>query len=63
MTYKNILKYQPWLRFVNINNISTRLLNYSKGDIFIVYNTLTENYELHSISAFKLTVYSQNCLV
>lgn len=63
MTYKNILKYQPWLRFVNINNISTRLLNYSKGDIFIVYNTLTENYELHSISAFKLTGYSQNCVV
>jgi hypothetical protein len=63
MTYKNILKYQPWLRFVNINNISTRLMRYTKGDVFIAYNTLTQSYELHSISAFKLTGYSQNCVV
>lgn len=63
MTYKNILRYQPWLRFVNINNISNRLLNYSKGDVFVAYNTLTENYEMHSISAFKLTGYSQNCII
>lgn len=63
MTHKNILKYQPWLRFVNINNISTRLLEYTKGDIFIAYNTLNESYELHSVSSFKLTGYSQNCII
>lgn len=63
MNYKHIIRYQPWLRFININNISTRLLNYSKGDVFVAYNTLTENYEVHSINAFKLTGYSQNCVV
>lgn len=63
MTYKSILRYQPWLRFININKISTRLMRYTKGDVFIAYNTLTSNYEMHSLQSFKLTGYSNNCVI
>lgn len=63
MTYKDILRYQPWLRFININNISDRFLKYTKGDMFVAYNTKTGCYELHSIKSFKLTNYSHNVTI
>lgn len=63
MTHRNILQYQPWLRFVNINNISGRLLRYTKGNTFIAYNTITSQYELHSVDSFRLTGYSQNAVI
>lgn len=63
MDYKQVIRYQPELRFVNKNNISTRLLNYTKGDVFIAYNVITKQYELHSVNSFRLTGYSQNCVL
>ena len=63
MTYKNVLRHQPWLKLININNISVMLLTYTHGDIFIAYNTLNGEYELHSVKSFKLTGYSDNTIV
>ena len=55
MTYTDILRYNPHLRFVDAYNISSRLLEYTNGDTFIVYNTLKDKYELHSISSFFIS--------
>ena len=55
MTYANILRYNPHLRFVDVYNISSRLLEYTNGDTFIVFNTLKNKYELHSISSFFIS--------
>ena len=60
MDYKAVLRHQPWLRFANKHNISFRFLEYSHGDLFIAYNTITNNYELHSVRSYKLTDSSCN---
>ena len=52
MTYADILRYNPHLRFVDVYNISSRILEYTNGDTFIVYNILKDKYELHSVSSF-----------
>lgn len=60
MNHKQILRYQPWLRFVNKHSISDRLLNLTNGDIFIAFNTRTGYFELHSVKSFKLSAGSSN---
>lgn len=60
MNYKTVLRAQPWLRLVNKHNISFRFLNYTKGDMFIARNTITGDYELHSVRSFLLTDSSCN---
>lgn len=60
MDYKAVLRHQPWLDFVNKHNISFRFLNYTNGDMFIVYNRITNNYEIHSVRSYKLTDSSCN---
>ena len=60
MDYKAVLRHQPWLDFVNKHNISFRFLNYTNGDMFIAYNRITNNYEIHSVRSYKLTDSSCN---
>ena len=48
MDYRAVLRHQPWLEFANKHNISFRFLEYTNGDMFIAYNTITDNYEIHS---------------
>lgn len=60
MDYKAVLKHQPWLEFANKHNISFRFLRYTKGDMFIAYNRITENYEIHSVRSYLLTDSSCN---
>ena len=60
MNYKTVLRHQPWLRFMNRDNISFRFLKYSHGDLFIAYNTLNDSYELHSVRSYRLTDSSCN---
>lgn len=60
MDYKAVLRHQPWLKLVNKHNISFRFLNYTNGDIFIAYNNLMGNYELHSVRSYMLTDSSCN---
>ncbi len=55
MTYADILRYNPHLRFVDSYGISSRLLQYTRGDTFLVFNTLKNKYELHSVSSFRLS--------
>jgi hypothetical protein len=43
-----VLRRQPHLRLVNINNVSSRLLARTSGTCFIAYNTFNGCYELHS---------------
>lgn len=47
-----VLKKQPWLRLININNVSTRLMTRTNDTAFICYNTLSNCYELHSTLSF-----------
>ena len=56
-----VLKGKPWLKISNTNNITTRLQNETKGNAFIVYNTLQRTYELHTIEAYNLSGDSYNC--
>lgn len=63
MDYKKTLQYQPWLRFININQVSSRLLEASDRDIFIAYNALYDRYELHSVKSFKLDLDSCNAVI
>ena len=60
MDYKAVLRHQPWLRFANKHNISFRFLEYTDGDMFIAYNTITNNYEIHSVRSYRLTDSSCN---
>lgn len=60
MDYKAVLRCQPWLHFVNAHNISFRFLDYTKGDMFIAYNTIHDQFELHSVRSFQLTDSSCN---
>ena len=52
MTYTQALAKQPWLRFININDVSLRLLRRTSGTTFIAFNTLHDRYELHSTLDF-----------
>lgn len=60
MNYREVLRCQPWLQFVNKHNISFRFLKYTRGDMFVAINKRTGNYELHSVRSFKLTDSSLN---
>ena len=60
MNYKQILQYKPWLKPINILNLNERLLKKTKGNVFIVYNTIQHTYELHTIEAYKLSGDSYN---
>ena len=60
MDYKAVLRHQPWLSFVNNHNISFRFLKYTKGDMFIAYNKIHNQYELHSVRSYLLTDSSCN---
>ena len=60
MNYKSILKYKPWLKPVNTLNLCERLLEKTKGNVFIVYNTIQHTYELHTIEAYNLSGDSYN---
>ena len=61
--YKTVLKLQPWLRYVDSHSISSKLLTYTHGDIFIAFNTLSQNYELHSVKSFYISGFSQNAVI
>lgn len=54
MNYKQVLRYQPWLKLINRGDISKRLLRLTKGDIFIAYNTTKDTYEVHSVKSFRI---------
>ena len=54
MNYKQVLRYQPWLKLINRGDISKRLLRLTKGDIFIAYNTTKNTYEVHSVKSFRI---------
>lgn len=60
MDYKAVLRHQPWLKFANKHNISFRFLAYTNGDMFIAYNRITQNYEVHSVRSYMLTDSSCN---
>lgn len=60
MNYKNILRHKPWLRPVHLHNINNRLQDLTKGNVFIVYNTIQHNYELHTVEAYNLSGDSYN---
>ncbi len=60
MNHKQVLRYQPWLRYVNKHHISDRLLNLTNGDIFVAFNTRTGYFELHSVNSFRLSAGSSN---
>ena len=54
MNYKQVLRYQPWLKLINKGDISKRLLRLTKGDIFITYNMTKDTYEVHSVNSFRI---------
>ena len=60
MDYKAVLRHQPWLEFANKHNISFRFLDYTNGDMFIAYNRINNNYEIHSVRSYMLTDSSCN---
>lgn len=60
MNYKQVLRYKPWLKPVNTLNLCKRLLTKTKGNVFIVYNTIQHAYELHTIEAYNLSGDSYN---
>ena len=57
----SVLKGKPWLKISNTNNITHRLQIETKGNAFIVYNTIQNSYELHTIEAYNLSGDSYNC--
>lgn len=60
MNYKQVMRYQPWLRLVNKFSISDRLLELTNGDMFVAFNVIKQVYELHSVKSFRLSAGSLN---
>lgn len=60
MTYKDILRVKPWLRFYNNENLSKRLLKATNGNAFIVFNNIQKEYQLHTVQAELLSGDSTN---
>lgn len=60
MNYKQVLRYQPELRFINTNNLSNRMLKLTRGDLFVAYNVIKAAYEVHSVENFKINCMSYN---
>ena len=60
MNYKQVLRYQPWLRFVNKYSVSDRLLELTDGDMFVAFNVIKQVFELHSVKSFRLSAGSIN---
>lgn len=58
-----ILRTYKELRFINCGNISDRMLKASNGDMFIAYNTIRGDYEIHSIESFKKNGISRNTYI
>lgn len=58
-----VLKKQPWLRLIDIRNVSSRLLGTTSGDIFIAYNTINDSYELHACSNYDEQRNSCNAVI
>jgi len=60
MNYKDVLRFQPELRFTNIYDISDRMLKLTNGDLFIAYNVIRGTHEMHSVENFKINSISFN---
>lgn len=58
-----MLRYQPWLRFVDNHNISSILLEYTDGNVFVAFNTINQQYEVHSVKSFYMSGFSQNAVI
>lgn len=63
MTYKDCIRNKPWLRVCNINNICVRMLEATKGNAFVVFNKIQQNYELHTVEAQRLSGDSYNATI
>ena len=63
MTYKDILRHNPRFKMINIFNITNRLQQISKNDLFIVYDTIKATYELHSVKSYIMTGFSHNSTI
>lgn len=60
MTHYDCIKGKPWLKLVNRNKITDRLLEATKGNAFVVWNNIQQTYELHTIEAYRLSGDSYN---
>lgn len=60
MNYKDILRIKPWLKLVNVGNISDRLLKSTNGNAFVVFNLIHCEYQIHTIQAERLSGDSYN---
>lgn len=60
MTYKDILRAKPWLTICHIGNVSARLLQSTRGNAFIVWNNIQQEYQLHTVSSELLSGDSTN---
>lgn len=63
MTYKDILRHKPWLKLVHINNLTKRFQRATQKNVFIVFNLIQKNYELHSLEAYYLSGDSYNTTI
>lgn len=63
MDHREILRKKPWLRLENGSEISSRLLRATKGNAFVVWNSIQCNYELHTVQAEELSGDSYNATV
>lgn len=60
MTYKDVLRFQPELRFANAHDLSNRMLKLTNGDIFVAYNVIRGVHEVHSVENYKINGMSFN---
>ncbi len=60
MTHYDCIRSKPWLKLVNKNKITDRLLKATKGNAFVVWNNIQQSYELHTIEAYRLSGDSYN---
>lgn len=57
------LRHQPWLKPVNLFNIHNRIQEETHGDMVVVFNMLTGNYEIHSEYSYDGNLQSSNGMI
>lgn len=62
MDYKTILRMKRFLKPFHKHNLFNRMLEATNGDILVVFNNYTGNYEVHSVRSHMLTADSQNAV-
>ena len=60
MDWKDCIRHKPWLRPFDAMHVTKRLLSSTNGNAFLVFNSILQSVELHTVEAYVLSGDSVN---